>query len=191
MRKMRRYKDHDHGAQPAPHVIDRFRVDSDPKGAIASFQPNGATFTSNNAFFKDMGTNGRTCFTCHQPQNAWGVSARDVAERFERTAGTDPIFRLVDGATCPSDDVSTLRAKKRAYKLLTEKGLIRVGLAIPAAAEFAVTAIDDPWLQHQSRDGLRHSVDVQAPVADHQCGISKHRDVGRAREHRAGSRRGS
>ena len=82
MRKMRRYKDHDHGAQPTPHVINRFTVDSDPKGAIASFQPNGATFTANNAFFKDMGTNGRTCFTCHQPQNGWGVSAKDVAERF-------------------------------------------------------------------------------------------------------------
>jgi hypothetical protein len=145
MRKMRRYKDHDHGAQPTPHVIDRFRVDSDPKGAIASFQPNGATLTSNNAFFKDMGTNGRTCFTCHQPQNGWGVSAKDIAERFERTAGTDPIFRLVDGATCPSDDVSTLRAKKRAYKLLTEKGLVRVGLAVPATAEFTVTAINDPY----------------------------------------------
>jgi hypothetical protein len=89
MRKMRRYKDHDHGAQPTPHVIDRFTVDSDPKGAIASFQPNGATFTANNAFFKDMGTNGRTCFTGHQPQNGWGVSAKDVAERFQRTAGTD------------------------------------------------------------------------------------------------------
>jgi hypothetical protein len=72
MRKMRRYKDHDHGAQHTPHVIDRFRVDQDPKGVIASFQPNGATFTANNAFFKDMGTNGRTCFTCHQPQNGWG-----------------------------------------------------------------------------------------------------------------------
>lgn len=92
-----------------------------------------------------MGTNGRTCFTCHQPQNGWGVSAKDVAERFERSAGTDPIFRLVDGATCPSDDVSTLRARKRAYKLLTEKGLIRVGLAVPATAEFVVTAIDDPY----------------------------------------------
>jgi cytochrome c peroxidase len=56
-----------------------------------------------------------------------------------------PIFRLVDGSTCPSDDVSTLCAKKRAYKLLTEKGLIRVGFAVPATAEFAVTAIDDPY----------------------------------------------
>ena len=92
-----------------------------------------------------MGTNGRSCFTCHRPENGWGVSAKDVAERFEKSAGTDPIFRLVDGATCPSDDVSTLRARRRAYKLLTEKGLIRIGLAVPAAGEFVVTAIDDPY----------------------------------------------
>jgi hypothetical protein len=111
--KMRRYKDPDHGVQHTPAMIDRFIVDPDPKGAIASFQPNGATITSNNAFFKDMGTNGRTCFTCHQPQNGWSVSAKDIAERFEKSKGTDPIFRLVDGATCPSDDVSTLRAKRR------------------------------------------------------------------------------
>src|SRR5215510_3749497 len=45
----------------------------------------------------------------------------------------------------PSDDVSTLRARRRAYKLLTEKGLIRVGLAVPTAGEFVVTAIDDPY----------------------------------------------
>jgi hypothetical protein len=144
MHKMRRYRDADHGGQHTPPVIDRFEVDIDPKGAIATFQPNGATFTANNAFFKDMGTNGRTCFSCHQPKNGWGVSAKDVAERFEKSGGTDPIFRLVDGATCPSDDVSTLHAKKRAYKLLTEKGLIRIGLGIPATAEFSVTGVEDP-----------------------------------------------
>jgi len=145
MQKMRRYKDADHGVQHTPRVIDRFRVDEDPKGAIASYQPGGATITANNAFFKDLGTNGRTCFTCHQPQNGWGVSAHDVAERFENSAGTDPIFRLVDGATCPSDDVSTLRKKKEAYRLLIKHGLIRVGLAIPATAEFTVTAVEDPY----------------------------------------------
>ena len=98
--------------------------------------PTARPITSNNAFFKDMGTNGRTCFTCHQPQNGWSVTPADIAERFEKSRGTDPIFRLVDGATCPSDDVSTLRAKRRAYKLLMDKGLIRVGLAIPSTAEF-------------------------------------------------------
>jgi cytochrome c peroxidase len=147
MQNMRRYKDPDHGAQPTPRIIDRFRVDLDPNGAIASFQPNGATITSNNAFFKDMGTNGRTCFTCHQPQSGWTITPGDVAERFERSAGKDPIFRLVDGATCPSDDVSTLRAKRRAYELVLKRGLIRIGLSIPATAEFKVEVKpgDDPY----------------------------------------------
>lgn len=147
MQKMRRYRDTDHGAQTTPRIIDRFRVDLDPKGAIASFQPNGATITSNNAFFKDMGTNGRTCFTCHQPQSGWTITPGDVAERFERSAGKDPIFRLVDGATCPNDDVSTIRAKRRAYRLLIDKGLIRIGLSIPATAEFKVEMKpgDDPY----------------------------------------------
>ena len=147
MQKMRRYRDADHGVQSTPQVIDRFRVDIDPKGALASFQPNGATITSNNAFFKDMGTNGRTCFTCHQPQSGWTITPGAVAERFERSAGKDPIFRLVDGATCPSDDVSTLRAKRRAYKLLIDKGLVRIGLAVPATAEFKVEVKpgDDPY----------------------------------------------
>src|SRR5262249_12722928 len=113
--KMRRYKDPDAGTQDTPPVIDQFTVDPNRHGAIASFQPNGATFTGNNAFFKDLGTNGRTCFTCHQPQNGWSITPPDVVERFERSRGADPIFRLVDGATCPSDDVSTLRAKRRAY----------------------------------------------------------------------------
>ena len=147
MQKMRRYRDTDHGVQATPRMIDRFRLDLDPKGAIASFQPNGATITSDNAFFKDMGTNGRTCFTCHQPQSGWSITPRDVAERFERSAGKDPIFRLVDGATCPNDDVSTVRAKRRAYKLLIDKGLVRIGLSVPATAEFKVEVKpgDDPY----------------------------------------------
>ena len=41
MQKMRRYKDPHRGVEHILHVIDRFRVDHDPKGAIASFQPNG------------------------------------------------------------------------------------------------------------------------------------------------------
>ena len=147
MRKMRRYKDPDRGEQETPRIIDRFSVDRDDSGAIASFQPNGATITSNNAFFKSMGTNGRTCFTCHQPQSGWSIVPGDVAARFERSRGSDPIFRLVDGATCPNDDVSTLRAKRHAYKLLIDKGLIRIGVSIPATAEYKVEVNkgDDPY----------------------------------------------
>ncbi len=52
MRKMRRYKDYDRGEQETPRIIDRFGLDRDASGVIGSFQPNGATITSNNAFFK-------------------------------------------------------------------------------------------------------------------------------------------
>jgi cytochrome c peroxidase len=147
MQEMRRFKDPDQSVQSAPIIIPKFEPDRDASGAIATFQPGGATFTANNAFFQNLGTNGRTCFTCHQPQNGWGVSAAGVADRFEASAGTDPIFRLVDGATCPSADVSTLRAKRQAYRLLTDKGLIRIGLPMPAPAilQFAVTSVSDPY----------------------------------------------
>src|SRR6476660_1020202 len=108
--KMRKYKDHYRGVQVTPPVIDRFVTDRDPTGVIATFQPNGATITANNAFFKALGNNDRTCFSCHKPKNGWTVSADDVAKQFEKTRGTDPIFRLVDGAVCPTADVSTLAA---------------------------------------------------------------------------------
>jgi hypothetical protein len=143
--KMRQYPDADHGAQPTPPIIPMFELDADPSGAVGTFQPNGATITSNNAFFQNLGTNERTCFTCHQPANGWGVSAAGVQIRFALSGGGDPIFRLVDGATCPTDNVSTPVAKLQSYKLLLEKGLIRIGLALPATLQFAVTNVVDPY----------------------------------------------
>jgi cytochrome c peroxidase len=143
--QMRRFKDADQGSQPTPPIIPKFEIDGDPSGSVATFQPNGATITSNNPFFQNLGTNGRTCFTCHQPQTGWTVSAASVRARFAASVGSDPIFRLVDGATCPTDDVSTLAAKQRAYKLLNDKGLIRIGIAMPDPVQFSVTNVVDPY----------------------------------------------
>jgi hypothetical protein len=119
--QMRAYPDTDSGAQPTPPVIPQFGIGFDPSGLIATFQPSGPTVTSQNAFFANLGTNGRTCFSCHQPQNGWTVSAASVQARFYASFGTDPIFRLVDGATCPTDDVSSIDAKHQAYSLLLSK----------------------------------------------------------------------
>ena len=145
--RMGQYKDVDQGAQPTPPIINKFEVDSDPSGRVGTFQPNGATITANNPFFQNLGTNGRTCFTCHQPQTGWTVSAASVRARFAASGGTDPIFRLVDGATCPTDNVATPAAKRQAYKLVIDKGLIRIGLPLPAASvlQFSVTKVDDPY----------------------------------------------
>ena len=121
--KMQRlFPDIDRDTQATPPVIPQLEIDLDPGGAIATFQPKGSTVTAKNAFFQNLGTNGRTCFTCHQPEDGWSLSAQHAQDRFDANSN-DPLFRLVDGATCPSDDVSTHRAKRKAYSLLLAKGL--------------------------------------------------------------------
>jgi cytochrome c553 len=120
------------------------QIDKDPSGMIATFQPSGATQTATNAFFQNLGSNGRTCFSCHEPQDGWSLSAQHAQARFDADPN-DPLFRRVDGATCPSDDVSTLDAKRAAYSLLTKKGLIRIGLPMQSAMEFQILGVGDPY----------------------------------------------
>src|SRR3989442_369561 len=42
-------------------------------------------------------------------------------------------------------DVPTVEARRGAYGLLLRKGLIRVGLPVPAGAEFELVGVDDPY----------------------------------------------
>ena len=98
-----------------------------------------------NAFFKKFGTNDRTCATCHVPTEGWVITPKGVKERFEKTAGLDPLFRLVDGANTPLADVSTVEKRRKAYSMLLNKANIRVGIGIPADAEFELVQADDPY----------------------------------------------
>jgi cytochrome c peroxidase len=103
------------------------------------------SFDLEKPFFQDLGTNGRTCFTCHQPDQAWTVTPARIRERFEETRGRDPIFRTNDGSNCEGADISTTGKRREAFSLLLEKGLIRVELAVPANAEFTINDVDDPY----------------------------------------------
>ena len=105
-----------------------------------------------NPFFQPLGTNGRACVTCHAPQDGWSVTPQSIRARFAATAGTDPIFRPVDGAVSPQADVSTLEARRAAYGMLLSKGLVRVGIGIPANAEFELVAVDDPYGYASGKD---------------------------------------
>ena len=91
-------------------VVRRFQEFSDPDGRFANLNLGGPTDTTTNPFFQDMGTNGRSCVTCHQPSDAFSVTPAHIRKRFDATQGTDPLFRPVDGANCPTADVSTLDA---------------------------------------------------------------------------------
>jgi cytochrome c peroxidase len=105
----------------------------------------GGQVDLNNPFFQDLGTNGRRCVTCHMPDQGWSVSAESVQQRFALTAGHDAIFRTNDGSNCTTSDVSTVTARRLAYSLLLERGLFRVGLNVPANAEFFIESVDDPY----------------------------------------------
>jgi hypothetical protein len=104
----------------------------------------GSPIDTTSAFFRSFGTNGRTCFSCHVPSAGWTIVPGEVRERFEATRGLDPIFRVVDGSNSPLADVSTVKARRAAYSMLLKKGAIRVGLPIPANAEFTLAGVDDP-----------------------------------------------
>ncbi len=112
-------------------------------GSHASFSSTG-TIASSGAFFDDLGTNGRRCVTCHGADQGFSITPARIALAFARSAGNDPLFRLVDGAVSPDSDVSTLAARRTAYALLLQRGLIRVGIGMPERAEFELISIDDP-----------------------------------------------
>jgi cytochrome c peroxidase len=95
-----------------------------------------------NAFFRSLGTNGRSCGSCHFQANAFGLSAEAARAVFATTGGTDPLFAPVDGANCPS---VTSADGAAGHSLLLNQGLIRVGLAVPAGAEYTITAVHDPY----------------------------------------------
>ena len=98
-----------------------------------------------NPFFASIGTNGRSCESCHQAAEGWSVTPQGIRARFESSRATDPIFRLNDGANSPRADVSTVHARRAAYSMLLAKGLVRVGLPIPANAQFELLRVDDPY----------------------------------------------
>jgi cytochrome c peroxidase len=98
-----------------------------------------------NAFFRSLGTNGRACVDCHQASAGWTITPTQIRQLFDRTEGLAPLFRLNDGANSPRSDVSDLAKRRSAYSMLLNKGLIRVGLPIPAGADFELVEVDDPY----------------------------------------------
>jgi hypothetical protein len=142
-----------------------------PLGQGGIYQDGGDVNTSGNAFFQRLGTNGRTCFSCHRPDSGMSLSLGSIRETFNRTSGRSPLFAPVDGADCPnnvpaSDTANALLGGRRgegrrdftsAHSLLLNKGLFRVFLPVPKqtndlsavgspahSTEFTISVVSDP-----------------------------------------------
>jgi cytochrome c peroxidase len=117
-----------------------------PSGWLETYNVNNSPISLSGAFFQSLGTNGRSCASCHLPSQGWTVSASGVQLRFLLTQGLDPIFRTNDGSNCDQNiDTSTVEGRRQAYSLLLSRGLIRVALSVPAGAEFTVQSVDNPY----------------------------------------------
>lgn len=116
-----------------------------PLGVLRTITIDGDPLDFSNPFFQSLGTNGRSCVSCHVPASGWTITPTEVQARFHRTRGLDPIFRTNDGSNSPLVDVSTVAARRAAYSMLLNKGLIRVSLPIPVGAEFDLVGVDDPY----------------------------------------------
>src|SRR6266571_4978775 len=137
------------GGFPIPNPL----VLPDATGQLATYTTNGSIDTTN-PFFQNLGTNGRTCNSCHRPENAWTISPSSLLARFNATAGLDPVFNAFDGANCQNSDQSTLAARQQASSLLLSKGLIRIGMKLPLSAEYSLAVEKDPYGCALTSDGV-------------------------------------
>jgi cytochrome c peroxidase len=98
-----------------------------------------------NSFFQPLGTNPRSCDTCHDDQQGWTISARGTTKLFFQTQGLDPLFNPLDEGSRPDADLSTEASRLAAFgPTLLRKGLTRFTRTNPATSEFNVTAVADP-----------------------------------------------
>jgi cytochrome c peroxidase len=126
------------------HVQDSGNSDAihptlDRAGVLGSASSNGFDTGASAGFFADLGTNGRTCATCHVQADAWSFTpthARSLGRR-------DPLFTPNDGSDCPPATPSQGPDKALSSQVL-RYGLIRVQLPIPSGAGFVLASATNP-----------------------------------------------
>jgi alpha-tubulin suppressor-like RCC1 family protein len=117
---------------------------ADSSGQVETFSSTGS-INPTGAFFQSLGTNSRTCATCHIQTAGWSITPQQAVAVMNATQGLDPLFTTNDGTDSPNADVSTFQARQAASHMLLSKGIFRIGIPTPANAEFTLTAINDPY----------------------------------------------
>jgi hypothetical protein len=124
-----------------PSLFDpRLTIGIDASGLMGTYKASGP-IDKHNEFFQSLGTNGRSCSTCHNAEQAMSFTPAHARRLYEATRGADPLFASVDGANC-----SSVEPKNRAgHSLLLKNGLIRIPTPIPANAQYSISVVHDPY----------------------------------------------
>ena len=127
----------DHEPQGGPS--DAVHLTLDRAGVLGSASSDGFDTGASNGFFANLGSNGRTCGTCHLQSDAWSFTPRHAQSLPRR----DPLFTPNDGSDCPPTSPSQGPDRRLSSQVL-RYGLIRVQIAIPGGAGFVLTSATNP-----------------------------------------------
>ena len=115
------------------------RTDSDSAGSLATLSTNNFNAGTTNGFFANVGTNGRTCNTCHVEANGWSFTPQHA----QSLSSTDPLFTPNDGSDCPATS-SSQKANSAVSSEVLKYGLIRIMIGIPSSANFQLASATNP-----------------------------------------------
>ena len=125
---------------PPPNLIPSLQPYPTPSGTESTYVATGS-INPTGIFFQTLGTNARSCSSCHQLSQGMGLSAANVQALFTSSNGSDPLFLAVDGANCPT----AATGDSAGHSLMLNNGLIRIAKALPAGAQFTIAVAQDPY----------------------------------------------
>jgi hypothetical protein len=134
--------------EPTTEVSSKLEAAGNDFGVAESFHTTGAIdFT--NPMFLQLGTNPRSCATCHAPDQGWTMTADAIKDLFKDSDGLDPLFNLVDEGNRPDADISTKKKRKDVFgpqtvNLALTRFTRNITAAAAAAAQYTITAVEDP-----------------------------------------------
>jgi cytochrome c peroxidase len=128
-------------AHADPPLLDpRLTIGFDATGMIGTYKIDGP-IDKGGEFFASLGTNGRSCATCHVATQAMSFTPAHARLLYERSRGGDPLFASFDGANCRN-----VAAEDRAgHSLMLKNGLIRIPMAVPVNAQYSISVVHDPY----------------------------------------------
>jgi cytochrome c peroxidase len=115
------------------------RFNSDATGGLLSASTNQFNTGTTNGFFANVGTNGRTCGTCHVQANAWTFTPQYARS----LSSTDPLFAPVDGSDCPPTSPSQ-GPDSAASSMVLNYGLIRLAFPLSSSSNFQLVSATNP-----------------------------------------------
>jgi cytochrome c peroxidase len=125
-------------------TIPNNHPERNPGGKAATFSTQGSIDLTGE-YFQAQGTNGRSCASCHIPEEAWSINPGTLQHLFDETNGTHPIFNELD-ANNPDELTpdSSVEERLAGYSMLLSRGVFRRGGAPRSNSEWELIAVEDP-----------------------------------------------